>query len=330
MLAAPRRHAFTLVELLVVIAIIGTLMGLLLPAVQSAREAGRRNTCMNNLKQMSMAVVTYDGKKQAIPGWRNALSGGLEVSWPTMILPELERRDVFNIWDAASTAPANASPVIPSFLCPTSPADADAFPAIGYAANGGSGLEAIFGTAAGVAQPKGDGVVFDAVGGSNVAGMYHAGARTNLDVITGRDGATNTLLFAERNGGMVTQPAWHGVVTPMTHGASKPARWTLGTSSPLVFLLPFFDYEDGSGTLETNVPRTLNQTTVASDLFRYPSSNHSGGVQVAFCDSHTAFITDSIATSVYAQLMTSGSSGGGGVSARVDNWSLPVLNAADY
>ena len=68
------KRAFTLVELLVVIAIIGTLVALLLPAVQSSRESARNNTCKNNLKQISLALLNYDTNLRRLPGYINARS----------------------------------------------------------------------------------------------------------------------------------------------------------------------------------------------------------------------------------------------------------------
>ena len=108
------RSGFTLVELLVVIAIIGTLVGMLLPAVQAAREAGRRNTCMNNVRQIGLAMANFDSTKKFIPGWRNkhpnsavaAVANDASqfgfVSWPVLILPGLERLDVYKTWDSTT------------------------------------------------------------------------------------------------------------------------------------------------------------------------------------------------------------------------------------
>jgi prepilin-type N-terminal cleavage/methylation domain-containing protein len=103
--SAPRPAGFTLVELLVVIAIIGTLVGLLLPAVQSAREAARRGQCSSNMKQMALGVLNYESVKQRFPAsshnpaWKTILSGSSDYrrwSFLTVVMPYMEQAEVYN------------------------------------------------------------------------------------------------------------------------------------------------------------------------------------------------------------------------------------------
>src|SRR5262245_34959088 len=91
------RRAFTLVELLVVIAIIGVLVALLLPAVQSAREASRRSSCTNNLKQLSLAMLNYESTFTTLPGGVGRW-GCCWGTWQVRVLPYLEQGALGNIY----------------------------------------------------------------------------------------------------------------------------------------------------------------------------------------------------------------------------------------
>ena len=124
-----KRRAFTLVELLVVIAIIGILVGLLLPAVQSAREAARRMQCSNNLKQLALATHNYESAHKRFP----ALTGSSSFSPQARILPFIEQANLQSLIDfsqplfvgppwAARLNPVfvpAAQTVVPTFLCPS-------------------------------------------------------------------------------------------------------------------------------------------------------------------------------------------------------------------
>ena len=119
---------FTLVELLVVIAIIGILVSLLLPAVQTAREAARKTSCQNNLRQLGIATLNYESQQSAFPvgcvECRASTSRPRFISWISRPLPMLEESAIHDeidftkpMWDAANATPTSAS--IQTLLCPT-------------------------------------------------------------------------------------------------------------------------------------------------------------------------------------------------------------------
>lgn len=135
-----RKSGFTLIELLVVIAIIAILIALLLPAVQQAREAARRSTCKNNMKQISLALHNYHEIHGVFPPgaiattstssaynvWGDAgnTSGvGLHgTSWMVQILPLVDQANIYNQWNFSTNVIGNRSAAendIPVFYCPT-------------------------------------------------------------------------------------------------------------------------------------------------------------------------------------------------------------------
>ena len=115
------RHAFTLVELLVVIAIIGILVTLLLPAVQSAREAARRVQCTNKLKQLGLAVHTFhDAQGAIVPSY---LNGRGHATWLVLLMPFLELGNLQDTFDLEKTyyvqPPATVQTQVSLYYCPS-------------------------------------------------------------------------------------------------------------------------------------------------------------------------------------------------------------------
>lgn len=121
-----QRAAFTLVELLVVIAIIGILLGLLLPAVQMAREAARAAQCKNNLKQMGLATLNFEATYQALPPRRQTKEP--KHGWGPFLLPYLDQVPLANLYDIKKNFydPVNqplVSTRLEVFVCPSAPGE---------------------------------------------------------------------------------------------------------------------------------------------------------------------------------------------------------------
>ena len=124
------RSGYTLIELLVVIAIIGVLVALLLPAVQAAREAARRMSCQNNLKQISLALHNFHDTYLGFP---KAGKRSNELSWHVFVLPFMEQQPLYSRFDLSpgpfNGAPQNRGPLknelalnkLTALLCPSSP-----------------------------------------------------------------------------------------------------------------------------------------------------------------------------------------------------------------
>lgn len=275
--AAACRHSsrlrqfpgFTLVEVLVVIVILVMLMGLLLPAINAARENARRAQCAINQFNVALALIRFNDQSRYLPGWRNAVtvgSGTTFHSWAVPILPQLERKDVFSNLPTA--------PYMSVYLCPSSPPDAYLTPWLSYVGSAGAGSN--------TAALRGSGVMLDTTG---------SGGRVSLDDVADNDGTATTLLISEECGPRVlTQNSWNWAGNAITWTApGTPVFGTVGVV-PSVSPLVINSGADGSATV--------------AGAANMPSSNHPSCAVAAFCDGHTQFLKNVLAPSVYTQLMS--------------------------
>jgi prepilin-type N-terminal cleavage/methylation domain-containing protein len=204
-IAAGGRTGFTLIELLVVIAVVAILIGLMLPAVQKAREAGNRAKCLNNLKQIALACHTYENARGKFPPSRLDAEG---QSWAWLILAQLEQENLYRNWPEGGPPigyledPTFLNTPVPIFFCPSRRAPGEytaaSFTQNSYCALPGSvgGAVGDYGSAIGTTGDDGanlDGVLEPVTPtGTFVA---YRGVRT-ADVT---DGLSNTLLLGEKH-----------------------------------------------------------------------------------------------------------------------------------
>ena len=301
------RSGFTLVELLVVIAIIGILVALLLPAVQAAREAGRRTSCSNNLKQLATAIHEYHDIHEMFP------FGGMSGhSQHTRLLPFIEQKGVFSqinfsvsVNNTFHDVPRNTK--INAFLCPSDP---DKLPiALGgrnnYYANMGTN---IMYTTTDPSHP-------------NFGRPPFNGAFSSDHITTGLrdilDGTSSTALFSEKNKGDGT----NGYSTPESD-TFRPGTYP-DTADGAMNDCMAIDVNDLSKQGNSNVgapwmssshsvtqywhvltPNTRSCMYPSLRIATTANSRHPNGVQMALCDGSVRFVTDAIDVRTWRALGT--------------------------
>lgn len=294
---------FTLIELLVVIAIIGVLVGLLLPAVQSAREAARRASCANNLKQQGLAFHNYMSANRAFPSSR---PNNEDMSWCTSLLEYFEEGnlassyDKSSIWTTAANVTAGQTD-ISLFRCPS--ADATRLAADGTApAN-----------VVGKVMGASDYLVFHRVR----RGFYLAnGLADPGDHLTGG---------LDKNGPTPEQEFVDGFSKTIlvVEGANRPNHWrkvggrlkSMGTLLPRPEGYGWSDPDGGAGSMDGTVSSdgAINNKNTGSpngtcimncNNDSEPLSLHVGGVQTLYADGSVSFASDTIGAAEWAASLT--------------------------
>ena len=292
-----RRRGFTLIELLVVIAIIALLIALLLPAVQQVREAARRTSCKNNLKQFGLALHNYHDQCKLFPpgyisvdaatGKMTPINGGSGAGWGLLILPQIDQAALYNKFNLNRPIadPVNAPWIITpvsAFLCPTDTAPsskwtlkAEANPNQVLAELATANYVAAFGSVSldDCENPPGTAPVSAAGQCIGNGSVYH-NSRLSLRDFT--DGASNTLFIGERktNANLDWWSTWAGMVA----GGSEAGQRVLGC-----------------------LDHRPNHPATHFDDF---GSLHAGGAQFLMADGSVRFVSESIDTALYQALGT--------------------------
>ncbi len=262
-MARRKLRGFTIVELLVVITIIGILMALLFPAINAAREAARKGQCVNNQRQVGLAIIT--GATQAGGNFPKHLKVGASTSttarwpWPVRILAQLGKGDLYDAYVA--TPDGIRTERIDVFMCPSDPPATVTEAQISFAGNSGiPGLDKTTDKAAN--------------------GIFFSDIDQSQSYVAQGDGVSTTLLLAES----VHASTWSANANEF----DSCVMWQTG----------------GTPANTATMASLFNATLPASAATAVPSSRHSGGFNVTFCDGRTKFLNSEMSYEIYKLIMT--------------------------
>jgi len=322
-----QRPGFTLVELLVVIAIIGILVALLLPAVQAAREAGRRTQCTNNFKQQALAIHNHHDVFKVTPALVLESPQVSDISdfnqpfgpnWAVLILPYIEQGPLYNlVADSIKTYPVDSNStwrnirgnVLNVYLCP-SDSPADPFSKVGggwargnYGANAGPGM---FwnGGSVGVAEYTSGKWIdhnpnqFQAeyypswtAGWAGGGPLVVNGGNTFAGII---DGTSSTILIDELRTGPSANDLRGTWAMGMTGASISSGNGRIDTPTPNISLSGWDDIQSCDDRPD------IQMGCCSCNSWQVPAkSRHPGGVLTAFSDGHVQFFSNSVTQQVW-------------------------------
>jgi prepilin-type N-terminal cleavage/methylation domain-containing protein/prepilin-type processing-associated H-X9-DG protein len=303
-----RRRGFTLIELLVVIAIIAVLFALLLPAVQAAREAARRAQCVNNLKQIGLAMYSYHDSVGTLPPGRKGWGWG---TWQMYVLPYLEQSALYNAYNQMGDSlndvtldslllymgPVNCTVTTVRLNVLTCPSDFPNAPledvtSHSYGCNYGN-------TDLYQDTPVG-GVIFGGAPFTDIGAdpTGQTPGQPTVSFAQFQDGTSNTLLAAE-----VVQGQGADLRGFTWYGPSSGFTSFIGPNSLAPDILTYAD--QCAYPFATNPPCTYeNAPGAGPSVVLAARSRHPGGVSAVFGDGSVHFIKNSINLSIWRALTT--------------------------
>ena len=329
------KSGFTLVELLVVIAIIGILVALLLPAIQAAREAARKSQCLNNVRQIGLAVHNYNDSFKGFPVGMEMRSGlnNAKSTFLILLLPFVEEKVLYDQWDfnnsnnnvTSNPQTSRAAKIIPGYLCPSDIIDENPYqltgPATAFPSSSANGAVAGYYSASSYAGNYGQGSyyvknssfpikpngIFYVTGSDSMLASPGGGLHTlaenhrNLGPVKIRkitDGTSKTLMIGEKSHTDLNFDTW----TANNSGWKMPQMSSWAWAGGMKGVAPLF----GSAAVPLNYQTTGSANFISQDSrFNAWGSNHLGGaVGFAMGDGSGRFLEETISPITLSQIST--------------------------